>query len=183
MNLIRIYKAICFIYGTHSPYNFALLQQSVQYNTIGLPSPCYIFTVTVIRLEALKYFPVFFLCTDMRADAPGASAKQFIPALRKGADYMETKTITDIISLDSILGMVESAKGIEENLVLNKITRSIAYNIRRMASEKFDTKISEETAEELYQQYLLEDITGLIKHNLRIGINIGSKLQAEMLGL
>jgi len=96
---------------------------------------------------------------------------------------METKTITDIISLDSILGMVESAKGIEENLVLNKITRSITYNIRRMASEKFDTKISEETAEELYQQYLLEDITGLIKHNLRIGINIGSKLQAEMLGL
>ena len=96
---------------------------------------------------------------------------------------METKTITDIINLDSILGMVESAEGIEENLVLNKITRSITYNIRRMAVEKFDTKISEETAEELYQKYLLEDITGLIKHNRRIGINIGSKLQAEILGL
>jgi len=61
--------------------------------------------------------------------------------------------------------------------------RSITYNIRRMASEKFDTKISEETSEELYQKYLLEDITGLIKYNQRIGINIGSKLQAEMLGL
>jgi len=44
---------------------------------------------------------------------------------------MEAKTITDIINLDSILEMVESAGGIEENLVLNKITRSINCNIRR----------------------------------------------------
>jgi len=96
---------------------------------------------------------------------------------------MEAKTITDIINLDSILEMVESAGGIEENLVLNKITRSINRNIRRMASDKFGTKISEETAEELYQQYLLEDITDLMKHNQRMGINIGSSLQVEMLGL
>ena len=96
---------------------------------------------------------------------------------------METKAITDIINLDSILDMVEEAGGIEENLVLNKITRSINYNIRRMISEEFDTKISEEAAAELYQQYLLEDITDLIKHNQRMGINIGSSLQVEMLGL
>jgi len=96
---------------------------------------------------------------------------------------METKTITDIINLDSILEMIEGAGGIEENLVLNKITRSINCNIRRIASEKFDTKISEETAEELYQQYLLEDITDLTRHNQRMGINIGSSLQVEMLGL
>ena len=67
-------------------------------------------------------------------------------SITKGAGYMETKTITDIINLDSILEMVESAGGIEENLVLNKITRSINCNIRRMASDKFDTEISEETA-------------------------------------
>ena len=96
---------------------------------------------------------------------------------------METKTITDIINLDSILEMVESVGGIEENLVLNKITRSINCNIRRMASEKFGTGISEEAAAELYQKYLLEDITDLMKHNQRMGINIGSSLQVEMLGL
>ena len=96
---------------------------------------------------------------------------------------METNTITNIINLDSILGMAEDAKGLKENLIMNKITRSITNNIRKMALEKFGTGLSEEATEELYQKYLSEDVSDLIKHNLRTGVNIGSKLQVEMLGL
>lgn len=50
-----------------------------------------------------------------------------------------------------------------------------------MALEKFGIEISEETAEEPYQKYLFENISDLIKHNLSIDVNIGSRLRVEMI--